>query len=126
MARRLPFKPSRSSLNQAAADACEGVVTPQKLPSVGGGCAGPLTVIVLDGYGIAPESASRGQRSCSRSYPSLFFAKCIPSWPSSPEIRTARAKFTDFVTLSHPFSSVGRFPLNEIESALIPLVMLSC
>ena len=23
----------------------------------------------------------------------LFFAKCIPSWPPSPEIRTARAKF---------------------------------
>ena len=25
-----------------------------------------------------------------------FFAKCLPSWPPSPEIRTAHAKFTDF------------------------------
>ena len=28
----------------------------------------------------------------------LFLAKCLPSWPPSPEIRTARAKFTDFLT----------------------------
>jgi 2,3-bisphosphoglycerate-independent phosphoglycerate mutase len=49
------LKPGFVTIIQAAADACEGVVTPQKLPSVGGGCAGPLTVIVLDGYGIAPE-----------------------------------------------------------------------
>ena len=27
----------------------------------------------------------------------FFFAKCLPSWPPSPEIRTARAKFTDFL-----------------------------
>ena len=26
----------------------------------------------------------------------FFFAKCIPSWPPSPEIRTARAKFLYF------------------------------
>ena len=26
----------------------------------------------------------------------FFFAKCLPSWPPSPEIRTAHAKFTDF------------------------------
>ena len=26
----------------------------------------------------------------------FFLAKCIPSWPPSPEIRTAHAKFTDF------------------------------
>ena len=27
----------------------------------------------------------------------FFLAKCLPSWPPSPEIRTARAKFTDFL-----------------------------
>ena len=26
----------------------------------------------------------------------FFLAKCLPSWPPSPDIRTARAKFTDF------------------------------
>ena len=26
----------------------------------------------------------------------FFLAKCLPSWPPSPEIRTAHAKFTDF------------------------------
>ena len=26
----------------------------------------------------------------------FFLAKCLPSWPTSPEIRTAHAKFTDF------------------------------
>ena len=32
-------------------------------------------------------------------YPNPFLlAKCLPSWPPSPEIRTARAKFTDFFT----------------------------
>ena len=29
--------------------------------------------------------------------PVLLLAKCLPSWPPSPEIRTARAKFTDFL-----------------------------
>ena len=27
----------------------------------------------------------------------VFLAKYLPSWPPSPEIRTARAKFTDFL-----------------------------
>ena len=29
----------------------------------------------------------------------FFLAKCLPSWPPSPEIRTAHAKFTDFIRL---------------------------
>ena len=39
-----------------------------------------------------------------------MFAKCLPSWPPSPEIRTARANFTDL--LLSDFSLIGhRRPL---------------
>ena len=38
----------------------------------------------------------------------FFLAKCLPSWPPSPEIRTARAKFTDFLLAVSDFSLSGQ------------------
>merc|ERR1712118_417817 len=36
-------------------------------------------------------------RTCTeKGFLIFFFAKRLPSWPPSPEIRTAHAKFTDF------------------------------
>ena len=38
----------------------------------------------------------------------FLLAKCLPSWPPSPEIRTARAKFTDFHLSVSDFSLSGQ------------------
>ena len=43
-------------------------------------------------------SCTRPCTTCAGSQPSTsscFLAKCLPSWPPSPEIRAARAKLTD-------------------------------
>ena len=46
--------------------------------------------------GSVPATLQSSQTSKPRfEHPSFFLAKCLPSWPPSPEIRTAHAKFTD-------------------------------
>ena len=65
----------------------------------------------LSKYLLASENIDQGEAITDWNYefrewatfpePFFFFfflAKCLPSWPPSPEIRTARAKFTDFLT----------------------------
>ena len=76
MAGRLPFEPS------ATVRCCE--VQDEK----------PEDDIVLDTHVLALQDQVRREPWSSF----VFLAKCFPSWPPSPEIRTAHAKFTDFLT----------------------------
>ena len=52
--------------------------------------------MMLDARNVHRAQRQRIEQDLARE--PFFFAKCIPSWPPSPEIRTARAKFTDFLT----------------------------
>ena len=53
----------------------------------------------------------RSAARCRRVQNTLLFAKCLPSWPPSPETRTAGAKFTDF--------RLSDFSLNEHKRPVV-------
>ena len=65
-----------------------------------------LGTAALTGRSLQERPASaqlhRTLASTTTSRTPFFFAKCLPSWPPSPEIRTARAKFTDFLLSVSP------------------------